>query len=202
MAESASATDGPATTAGGPQSVRYRIDPAASRFTVQAFAAGMLSALAHSPRFAARQVAGEAELDLVNGASASLKLTIQSQSLELLDDLSSKDRKEIERVMQEEVLETARYPNIVYECPASAASLKRTGDGQFDVTMNGTLTLHGVTRTQAVTARVVASPSSLRAFGEFSVKQTDYRIKLVSMAGSMLQVKDEIKCTFDVVARP
>ena len=33
---------------------RYRIDPGRSRFTVQAFATGLLSAFAHSPTFAVR----------------------------------------------------------------------------------------------------------------------------------------------------
>ncbi len=41
----------------------------------------------------------------------------------------------------------------------------------------------------------------LRAKGEFSLKQTDYKIKLVSVAGGTLKVKNELKCSFDVVAR-
>jgi hypothetical protein len=33
------------------------------------------------------------------------------------------------------------------------------------------------------------------------VRQTDYGIKLVSVAGGMLKVKDEVRCSFDVMAR-
>ncbi len=41
----------------------------------------------------------------------------------------------------------------------------------------------------------------LRASGEFSLLQSDYGIPLVSVAGGALKVKDELKFTFDIVAR-
>ena len=41
----------------------------------------------------------------------------------------------------------------------------------------------------------------LRAFGEFSLRQSDYGIKPVSAVGGGLKVKDEVKFTFDIVAR-
>ena len=41
----------------------------------------------------------------------------------------------------------------------------------------------------------------LRASGEFTVRQTDYGIKPVSVAGGALKVKDELKFSFDIVAR-
>ena len=39
----------------------YAIDPDMSRFTVRAFASGMLSALGHSPTLAVRDFTGKAE---------------------------------------------------------------------------------------------------------------------------------------------
>jgi hypothetical protein len=47
---------------------------------------------------------------------------------------------------------------------------------------------------------VYAGGESLRANGEFTVRQTDYRIKLVSVAGGALKLKDELKFQFDIVA--
>jgi len=41
----------------------------------------------------------------------------------------------------------------------------------------------------------------LRAFGDFTIRQSDYRIKLASVAGGALKLKDELKFTFDIVAR-
>jgi polyisoprenoid-binding protein YceI len=180
--------------------VRYRIDLGVSRFTVRAFASGILSALGHNPTFAIRKYDGEVQFDPDAGDSASLMLTIVAPSLELTDDVSSKDRREIERVMHQDVLEDETYPTITYDCPPSKASVKKTGDGQFEVEMAGDLTLHGQTRRQPVTARVVASAAMLRAYGEFTAQQGDFGIRPVSVAGSMLKVKDKLTCTFDIVA--
>ena len=41
----------------------------------------------------------------------------------------------------------------------------------------------------------------LRAFGEFSVWQSDYHIKLISIGGGTLKLKDELKLKFDIGAR-
>ena len=182
--------------------IRYTIDKRASKFTVQAFAEGMLSFLGHSPTFAARDYEGVIECDPETGEGISLRLNVKAASLELLDDLSSGDRRRIRETMHDEVLESENYPEIVYDCPASDMTVKRTGDGKFDVTLNGNLTLHGVTNRHPITGKVIASPTTLRTFGEFRIAQTKFNIELVSVAGGILKVKDELKCTFDIVARP
>ena len=41
----------------------------------------------------------------------------------------------------------------------------------------------------------------IRASGEFSLNQSDYGIKPISVAGGTLKVKDELKFSFDMVAR-
>jgi len=158
----------------------------------------MLSALGHSPTFAVRDYRGEVRFD-PESLKGSLVLRIKPDSLTVTDNVSEKDRREIERATREDVLEVAKYPEIVYEC--SEASARGTAEGQFAVTLPGSLTLHGVTLREPVSARVVVTGSMLRAFGEFSLRQPDYDIKPVSVGGSMLKVKDELKGTFDIVAR-
>ena len=182
--------------------IRYTIDKSASKFTVQAFPEGLLSMLGHSPTFVARDYEGVIECDPETGEGASFTLKVQAPSLELVDDLGSSDRRRITETMHDEVLETEKYPEIVYDCPASNMTVNRTGDGQFDVSLNGNLTLHGVANRHPLTGKVIATPAMLRALGEFEIQQTNFDIKLVSVAGGILKVKDELKCTFDIVARP
>ena len=43
--------------------------------------------------------------------------------------------------------------------------------------------------------------NSVRATGEFSVRQSEYEITPVSAAAGAIRVKDEVKCMFDIVAR-
>lgn len=177
----------------------YAVDPAVSRFTVRAFATGMFSALGHSPTLAVRDFEGLATFSLEALDDARLMIKIKAGSLSLTDNVSDKDRKELERTMNLEVLETARYPEIVFESTKTAAS--KAGDHQFFVNLVGTLTLRGVTNTQAVNAQVAITGDILHAHGEFNVSQRAFGIKPVSVAGGAIKLKDELKCSFDIVAR-
>lgn len=183
----------------GPRSVSsYRIDARPSRFTVQVTAAGLLSAFGHNPVIAIRNFSGEARFQPDTLESASLRVVVQAASLEVSGDVSDKDRREIERTMQERVLESATYPEIVFQ--SSTVKVNLGGPGQYRVEAVGRLSLHGVTREHVVSARVTVGPDKLRASGEFSLHQTDYGIELVSVAGGALKVKDELKCSFDILA--
>jgi hypothetical protein len=56
-------------------------------------------------------------------------------------------------------------------------------------------------RARSLPAQLAVMGDMLRVFGEFTLRQTDYRIKLASVAGGALKLKDELKFTFDIVAR-
>jgi len=102
-------------------------------------------------------------------------------------------------MMKQQVLQTAQYPNITFEGTATSAS--RLSEGRFQVSLDGTLSLRGATGHAPVTTQVILLGDMLRASGEFSILQTDYGIPLVSVAGGALKLKDELKFTFDIVAR-
>lgn len=190
------------STGGTPQAtdVRYLIDAGASTFTVRAYATGMLSAFGHNPTIAIPDVQGELQFVSDTLEDASLRIVIQAASLVVTDDISAKDRQEIERRMHEEVLETDGYPEIIYEC-SKVSSIQKLGDGLYLVGLNGQLALHGVTRPQPVSARVTLKGDVVRAAGEFSMRQSDYEIAPVSAAGGTVKLKDELKLSFDISAR-
>ena len=180
--------------------VRYAIDPAKSTFLVQVFSTGLLSAFGHDPKIAIRDFQGEAEF--VNAGlslqEARMHMRIVADSLEVTDDISDRDREEIHSRMSTEVLEVSRFPEVLYVCS------KVTGSGSGDrywIALQGDLTLHGVTRIVPVSARLVVDGDSLRASGEFTIRQRDFEIAPVTAAAGTIRVKDELKCTFDIVAR-
>lgn len=177
----------------------YAIDPAMSRFTVKAFASGMFSALAHSPTLAIRDFKGEARFSPEGADGASLTLRINPKSLTVEDRVSDKDRQEIERTMNQQVLETDRYPEIVYESSKVAAS--KAGNGQYFLNLVGDLSLHGTTKPEPISVQVAVVGDTLRAHGEFTILQTAYGIKPVSIAGGSIKLKDELKLSFDILAR-
>jgi polyisoprenoid-binding protein YceI len=179
--------------------VQYAIDPRASQFTVQAFASGLISAVAHSPKIAIRDWSGNVSFVPESLKNASLKVVVKASSLEVLDELRDGDRREIHRVMNDEVLETGRFPNVEFE--SSSIEVDRLKETLHRVNVAGQLGLHGVTNSQAFFAQVAFGVDSFRAYGEFTLLQTDYGIRVASVAGGTLKLQDELKFTFYVVAR-
>jgi polyisoprenoid-binding protein YceI len=105
----------------------------------------------------------------------------------------------MDRMMKEEVLEVSKYPEITYE--AEEVSVTRMDLALYSATLNGSLSFHGVTRTLPVKVRIAALGEVLRASGTFTLRQSDYEVKPVSIAGGALKLKDELKFSFDIVAR-
>lgn len=179
--------------------VRYQLDPAVSRFRAQGYASGLLAPFGHNPRISISNFWGEVSLDSESIEQSSLRFTVDSSSFEVENDVSLKDRNDILRIMHNEVLETDKYPQIHYE--SSSVSARIVGAGRFWVVLGGNLSLHGVTCPQKIVASLVVNADTCRASGDFSIRQSDHDIRLYSAAGGTLRVKDEVKCTFDIVAR-
>jgi polyisoprenoid-binding protein YceI len=177
----------------------YAINAMVSRFTVQAFAGGLLSSFGHNPKIEIRNLKGEIHFDPAQIEKSTMHLVIRSDSLTVADNISDKDRRDIENEMRTNVLETSKYPEIVFD--VSGVTVNKADDGQANVILNGQLSLHGVTCGQKIPATVAETGDMLRAFGEFTLRQTDYGIKPVSAVGGGLKVKDEVKFAFDIVAR-
>jgi len=176
----------------------YALDAAKSRFLVRGYASGLLSAFGHNPVIAIRGFTGEAWFNPQSPEHSSLRFQVDAASLAVTGDVNDKDRHEMERAMREEVLESALYPEIRFE--SSAVQSSKIAEGVFRMKIAGTLTLHGVVRDLEIPCNVTVGEDSLRTNGDFIIKQTDYHIRLVSVAGGGLKLKDELKFTFDVVA--
>lgn len=190
------ATTSAAKGAGG---VRYAIDVRASQFTVQAFASGLISAIAHSPKIAIRDWTGEVQMTSATPEDATLKLRVKSESLEVLDELPDADRREIHRVMNREVLESAQFPEIAYD--STKISAEKLKEDLYRLNVQGKLNLHGVTNEHELLAQVSLGADSARAHGSFTLLQSDYNIRIASIAGGALKLQDELKLSFYVVAR-
>ena len=95
-----------AVDAAGTDANRYVIDGRASRFTVRAFATGMLSAMGHDPTIGVRDISGEMKFDPDKAGSRLAVDRHQGGFACVEDDISAKDIREMESLMNQEVLET------------------------------------------------------------------------------------------------
>lgn len=179
--------------------VRYIVDASQSKFTVQAFASGLLAGFGHNPTIAIRDFTGQMQCTTGSLTNASVRLVINAESLAVVDDVKEKDRNEIESMMHDTVLETSRYPEIIFQ--STNITVTRIVEGRYKARIIGELTMHGVTRGNLwIQAQAKVEGGSIRAQGDFTLKQTDFIIKLVSVAGGALKLKDELKFTFDILA--
>lgn len=179
--------------------VHYHLVPEQSKFTVQAFAEGLLSAFGHDPVLAIKDFTGEAEFVPGSFESASLKMTIKADSIVLSTEVKEKDRLDLEQTMREQVLEIAKYPEIIFV--SSNVSVTRLAEGRYRARVIGDLTFHGSTQKNLwITSEVTVSGESLRAKGDFSLKQSDFGIKPFSAAGGTIKLKNELKFSFDIAA--
>jgi polyisoprenoid-binding protein YceI len=183
----------------GLQSVKFLIDRTASRFTVQAFATGLLSSFGHNPTIGIRDFAGEVQFTPETYEAARLHVTLQTADLEVLDEMKTDDRKKIEQAMFDDVLQVQQYPTAVYD--STQISVQKLGNDLLLARIVGELTFHGNTQSLPMDARVTDMGAMLRASGEFSLRQSDYGIKPFSFAGGALRLKDELKFKFEIMAR-
>jgi polyisoprenoid-binding protein YceI len=179
--------------------LRFRLDAAQSRFMVRTFSGGLLWFKGHDHLIAIREFTGEAALTPNTLSPAALQFTVRADSLvETRDTFTEQQKQIINKELRELVLETAKYPEIIFK--STEVSGQQTTDGQYDVRIGGDLTLHGVTRRVVIPTRLALSGRDLRASGEFFINRSDYNVKATSALNGTIRVRDKLKFTFDIVA--
>jgi polyisoprenoid-binding protein YceI len=113
------------------------------------------------------------------------------RAMHVLDPgLSGKDRLEVQtRMIGAEVLDAERFPRIRFH----SVAIQSAGAGRWSV--RGALEVHG--QSHPVTVDVVREQGRYR--GSTSLKQTDFGITPISIAGGTVKVKDELRIDFDIV---
>jgi len=177
---------------------RYAIDATKSFIEVHTGSGGLLSALGHDHKMMVRRLSGSVLADPADLASASVVLEMDAGSLAVVDDDSAKDRAEIEREMNEHVLEVSKHPTIRFD--GRKVESTPTVDGAFDLVVSGELSLHGKLRRIRVPGRLTVREDSLRFVGRFALLQTDYGIEPTSAVGGTVKVADKVRIAFDVTA--
>lgn len=176
----------------------YRFDPQHSRFTVQAFASGLLSFFGHDPKFAVRDYTGEVTFqdDLIS--TIRVELAVGASSLSVLDQIKPNDRQEIEKRMFGDVLESKSHPKIFFH--TESATTERAASGQYRVALDGTLSLRGVAHRYRIDADLSIFKDGLRLKGGTRLRMSDHGIRPVSALGGTIQLKDELVLSFDLAA--
>jgi polyisoprenoid-binding protein YceI len=120
----------------------YVFDATSSQVTVQAFAEGLAGIADHRPRFSVRDFSGDVEFSPNKLHDGSLLLTAQAASLEIMDEVTDHDQREIRRVMFDEVLHPQIFPEIVFRSSRVVSS--EVLEKRYRADIDGTIWLHGI----------------------------------------------------------
>jgi polyisoprenoid-binding protein YceI len=181
-----------------PSRASYQVDAKKSRFIVETQTTGLSAMFAHDHKIEVRDFTGQATFTRAEGRGASLDLTVKASSLYLLGENDIGARQSIESALREDVLETTKYPEIVFK--TRSVTSERRGDGTYDVRLVGELKLHGVKREVTIPVRVSVDGDTLHAIGVFEIRQTDFKITPFSFVSGSVGIKDLVTLSFDIVA--
>jgi YceI-like domain len=161
------------------------IDTANSKLLVHTFKSGLFSGFADNHAVEAPFAEGT-----VDEGALCVKFVVDSRRMRVLDpQLEGEKRRKIqERMLGPEVLDSTHFPQITFE----STNIQRVGQGRLLVA--GRLSLHGVTRPISVTVH----NENGHYLGTCVLKQRDFGIAPISIAGGTVKVKDELNIEFDI----
>jgi hypothetical protein len=153
------------------------------------FKSGLFSAFAHNHEIAAPIAEGTVHLS----SYPSVALQVHAHELRVVDpDASSGERGDVQKTMEgPEVLDIKRFPEISYH----STGVQKKDDQHW--TVRGNLTLHGCT--SPVEVEVAYKDGHYQ--GSAQLRQHDFGMTPVTIAGGAVKVKDEVKIEFDFVLK-
>lgn len=184
-----------------PVSNHAQANPPRSTITVHVHKTGLFSAFAHDHVITAPVGSG-----VLDPKAMTVEITVPTKQMKVVDpDVSDKDRMEIQTTMLgPKVLDAEKFPEIRFQ----SSRVEQIAARRYRVT--GKLELHGSSRDLSfeVNGRTDSTPPPRSGFardgvadryqGKAKLKQTDFGIEPVSIAGGTVKVKDEVEVEFDV----
>jgi polyisoprenoid-binding protein YceI len=186
---------------GRASTAEYRVDGAASNVTFHVGKSGMMSAMAHEHDVKASGLTGTVTMDMDSAEHSRLSLSFPSSGLKVIPDKEpAGDAPKVQAAMEgPECLDVKKFPNIEFRSIKVAG--KPSGNNAWSVTISGELELHGERKPITIPATVSVQADTLTAKGNATIKQTDFGITPIAVAGGTVKVKDELAMTFTIVAK-
>ncbi|MEV0148634.1 MULTISPECIES: YceI family protein [unclassified Nonomuraea] len=172
----------------------YTFGPESGRLLVDTTRTGIGAKAGHDLTIEVTRWRGEAT---VEPSRSSVTVEIDAESLEVrkatggVKPLTGSDRQEIEKIVREKILRTARHPTITFR------STRVDGTAE-SFRVEGELTIVGVTRPVAVQG----SATEGRAHGSAVIVQSQWGIRPYSALFGTLKLSDEVEVRFEVALKP
>lgn len=90
------------------------------------------------------------------------------------------DRKMMQEHFNENYMESDKYPMAKFKGTIDQV-IDFTKDGEYNVTVNGTLTVHGVDKIRSIQGKVIVKDGAVQILTEFKVPCADHKIKIPTL---------------------
>jgi len=165
------------------------IDVQRSSITIHVGKAGLLSAAGHDHFINAPISSGtiqESPAQHVEFSVDTAKMTVKPDP-----KVDAKTQAAIQKDMEEMTIETRKFPQITFR----SSHIDKLAEGQWKV--EGDLSLHGVTKPVSLTVKRTGDSYTAHT----TLRQTNFGIKPISVAGGTIKVKDEVEIDFTILPR-
>ncbi|MBV8172118.1 MAG: YceI family protein [Candidatus Eremiobacteraeota bacterium] len=173
-------------TIGVAQAATHAIDVAQSKLTIYVYKSGLFSFAADNHEINAPIASGTLDEPLT-----SVSFVVPAAQMTVLDPQMPPDKRaQVQaRMLSPDVLDPARYQTIEFKSTAITGSASAGWD------VSGVLSLHG----QSKSVKLHVTQSGSRFHGSTTLRQTDYGITPITIAGGTVKVKNDIRVDFDIV---
>jgi len=164
------------------------IDTERSNLTIRVYKTGLFAAFAHDHEIHAPVQHGSFDEE-----QQTVEFTVNARELRVMDPgVSQSERSEIQSTMLgPKVLDSEKFQEIKFH----STKVERVAAGKW--TVQGDLTLHGQTRP----VKVDVQGEQGRYRGSAVVRQKDFGIAPVSIAGGSVKVKNEVRIEFEIMGK-
>jgi polyisoprenoid-binding protein YceI len=179
---------------------QFTIDAAQSQITIGLTQEGAIRRLHPSHTISVPTYTSKLTIPQDESKTA-FEITVEAKSLVNVDKtMGDFERKGFQNVLHKQVLESHKFPQIVFKSTGLSA-LKKIGEKRT-FTLNGTLAFRGVTKSVSFPVNAMFGKDAISANGSVKIKQTDFGITPYADALGAIKVGDEMMVTFSVAARP
>lgn len=178
----------------------FVVDAAASSFRISVGKAGLFSFAGHAHEVLATAIEGRIVANREEAARSSVNLRFGTSGLKVGGQ--GEPAEDVPKVQAKlagpEVLNAVQFPEVTFR--STAVEARQSPDGSWNLRVTGDVTIKGVSRSLVLPLRVQLAEGVLTATGQTVLKQREFGITPVSVAG-VVKVKNELGLDYKIVAR-
>ncbi len=178
----------------------FQVDASASKVTIRVGKAGLFKFAGHEHEVSALGFSGEVVADPADLSRSSVHLAFEAAAVRLTGsgDPPGDVPKIQETMAGPRVLDVARFPEVRFD--SRKVGGQRTAPGTWEIEVQGDFRLRAETRSLTLPLRVELRGETLTATGRATIRQSDFGLEPVSVAG-VVKVKNELLVEYRIVAR-